>query len=381
MVFCYHSRKEYGDHLPAKTHRTTKKEPPSKLLSKKKFSGFIGFSAVFMAFFLLFLIPRDVAAFSITNFFKNLFWSSGTDAQDSNVEGNSLPKPFPFLSPIAASDPKAGQINSELQIIDSTSLAAAVGPLGNVAEASESPSYAITTYTVHRGDTLTLIAKTFNVSVSTITWANNIPRGSGIREGDVLVILPVSGVKHTVAKGDTIASIAKKYGGDPDDIIDFNDLTVGEPLEVNSVVIVPDGELSEPSPKQAPVKSGGQYARAGGPDLGGYYLKPVAKAIRTQGIHGYNGVDLAALRGSPVYASADGVVITARQSGWNGGYGKYIAIVHPNGTQTLYAHLDSVMVTPGVTVSRGQQIGGVGSTGKSTGPHVHFEIRGAKNPF
>ncbi len=98
-------------------------------------------------------------------------------------------------------------------------------------------------------------------------------------------------------------------------------------------------------------------------------------------MHGNNGVDIAAPLGTPVVASAGGTVIIARSSGWNGGYGLYVVISHSNGTQTLYAHLSSVNVSVGDSVSKGQVIGKVGNTGKSTGPHLHFEVRGARNPF
>jgi murein DD-endopeptidase MepM/ murein hydrolase activator NlpD len=119
----------------------------------------------------------------------------------------------------------------------------------------------------------------------------------------------------------------------------------------------------------------------GGPDLPGYYIRPVYGGTISQGLHGYNGVDLAAPRGTTIVAAAGGNVIIARGSGWNGGYGNYVVISHPNGTQTLYAHLNSVATYEGAQVEQGQLIGYSGSTGKSTGPHLHFEVRGAKNPF
>ncbi|HEU5114585.1 MAG TPA: M23 family metallopeptidase, partial [Candidatus Paceibacterota bacterium] len=85
--------------------------------------------------------------------------------------------------------------------------------------------------------------------------------------------------------------------------------------------------------------------------------------------------------GTPIHAAASGVVIIARSGGYNGGYGSYVVISHPNGTQTLYAHMSKVIAHQGDAVEQGDLIGLVGSTGKSTGPHVHFEVRGAVNPF
>lgn len=108
---------------------------------------------------------------------------------------------------------------------------------------------------------------------------------------------------------------------------------------------------------------------------------PIPGATRSQGLHGYNGVDFAAPLGTPVYASDGGAVLVSRSSGWNGGYGLYVVIKHSNGTQTLYAHLSKTAVTAGSSVSQGQVVGYVGNTGRSTGNHLHFEVRGAQNPF
>jgi len=324
-------------------------------------------------------MPLSASAFSIGGFFRSIFGVSQADEvtrEQLEPVPDATQKPFPFLS----SEPPADPAAIDTQIVDDTAIASSVGPLGNVAEAAESSiSYKISTYTVRRGDSLALIAKTFDISEQTIRWANNIPKGGKIKEGDVLVILPVSGVKHTVKKGETVAVIAKKYGSDPDDIVNFNDLDPKEALETGAIVLVPDGEVAEVSAPTTPSRPA--IVRGSGPELVGYYLRPLVGGTRSRGIHGYNGVDIAANRGTPVRASAAGTVIVARSAGWNGGYGNYIVVAHANGTQTLYAHLSSVAVSVGQSVGQGQNIGGVGSTGKSTGNHLHFEVRGAKNPF
>src|SRR5690606_35562944 len=104
---------------------------------------------------------------------------------------------------------------------------------------------------------------------------------------------------------------------------------------------------------------------------GGGFIIPVPGAIRTQGIHGYNAVDLAAAVGTTIRAAAAGEVIVAKASGWNGGYGNYVVVKHGNGTQTLYAHMSTVSVGVGSQVSAGATLGAVGSTGQSTGAHLH----------
>lgn len=216
----------------------------------------------------------------------------------------------------------------------------------------------------------------FGVTTNTIAWANDISRGV-IRPGQTLIILPISGVRHTVVKGDTLQTIAKKYKADITEIAQYNHLTENAKLALGDIVIVPDGEIPAPPAAGRPAILRG----AGGPSYEGYYLRPIIGGRKTQGLHGYNGVDLASYLGAPIMAAASGDVIIARSGGWNGGYGNYIVIAHPNGTQTLYGHLSALAVGTGRSVSRGEIIGYLGSTGRSTGPHLHFEVRGAKNPF
>ena len=232
----------------------------------------------------------------------------------------------------------------------------------------------ISLYVVHPGDTLPAIAKMFNVSTNTIRWGNDLTSNT-ITVGQTLVILPISGIQHVVKNGDTLESIAKLHKGDVLEIMQYNNLTKSSKLAVGDVVIVPDGEAVSPSSSSGPGVSPSY------PVYEGYYMRPIIGGRKTQGLHGRNGVDLASVYGSNVMASAGGQVIISRDSGWNGGYGKYIVVKHGNGTQTLYAHLSATLVRVGENISQGQVIGRMGSSGKSTGTHVHFEIRGARNPF
>ena len=198
--------------------------------------------------------------------------------------------------------------------------------------------------------------------------------------------MPVTGIKYVDKKGDTLASIAKKYKADATEIQQFNDLAVGDGLTVGDTIIIPDAEpqvaIAPTIKKSAKSTKNKVIPGSGGPLYAGYYIKPLPGSIKTQGLHGHNGVDLSGVPlGSPVLAAAAGTVIVAKDGGWNGAYGSYVVISHPNGTQTLYAHLNSVNVSRGDTVVQGQKIGGMGNTGRSTGPHLHFEVRGAVNPF
>lgn len=243
----------------------------------------------------------------------------------------------------------------------------------------------ISVYQVKSGDTLSDIAKMFDVSVNTIIWGNNLSGVNDVHPGDTLIILPVSGVQRTIVKGDTLKSLAKKYGADATEIAQYNGLDSFLSLEVGSTIIIPGGELtSQISTPTASTKRSlnNPYRGGNGSAANGYFSNPVLGGTITQGIHGWNAVDIGSPRGTPIHAAADGTIIIARgNGGWNGGYGNYVVITHNNGTQTLYAHMRSLIVSAGQSVSNGQIIGYVGMTGHTTGPHVHFEVRGAANPF
>lgn len=252
------------------------------------------------------------------------------------------------------------------------------GPAG-VHEKDPAYSDRISIYTVRNGDTLEQIAQMYNVSPSTILWANDLKKGSVLKPDQVITILPISGIKYTVRKGDTLASIAKKYKSDADEIATFNNLDNDAVLTVGDELILPDAEAgsgtsdSEKATTNKTTKPTSKNA--------GYLTRPVIGGIKTQGIHGHNGIDIASSYGTPILAAASGRVIVVKTGGWDGGYGNYAVIQHPNGMQTLYAHMSAVMVSVGQNVTQGQQIGKMGNTGESTGVHLHFEVRGGKNPF
>lgn len=269
--------------------------------------------------------------------------------------------------------------------IKSDSLVSENGPVSSQANVLKEHGD-ISTYVVQEGDTLSQIAELFGVSPNTIRWGNDI-ENSTIRPGQILVILPVSGVKHTIASGDTLDKLAEKYNGNVNEILSYNNLASVSSLKVGETIIIPGGVLPEAKPKESSSSSssGSRGSSSGSsqssPSYNGYYMRPIAGGTRTQGIHGYNGVDLADRAGAPIFAAAGGKVTVSKTGGWNGGYGNYVVVSHPNGTQTLYAHNNENNVSVGQTVNKGDIIGFIGSTGRSTGNHVHFEVRGAKNPF
>ncbi|MES2225752.1 MAG: M23 family metallopeptidase [Patescibacteria group bacterium] len=260
------------------------------------------------------------------------------------------------------------------------------GSEGGVSTQSAKPKKSgISLYTVKEGDSLSEIAEEHGVSSNTILWANDIRDASTIRTGDELIILPVSGVQHKVASGETLQTIAKKYGSDASDIALYNGIDESSGLKQGAEIVVPGGAFPSATKKVASTantkKAAVSTAKSSSSSTGGKFGNPLPGRAITQANHGYNAVDIDGETGDPIYASAGGKVIIAKGGGgYNGGYGNYIVIEHGGGVQTLYAHMSSLAVSGG-TVEKGEIIGYVGSTGKSTGSHLHFEVRGATNPL
>ncbi len=264
----------------------------------------------------------------------------------------------------------------DILVIDDTALLAETGVSGTIVDIEKtSDSEKISIYEVRDGDTLSQIADMFDVTVNTIRWANDFD--GSIHPGQTLIILPVTGVKHTIKHGGTIQDVADIYDADVTEIARFNGLDVDVDLSPGDEVIVPYVDPMFEEENNRVIK----YAGTSSNVSSSYYSNPIPGAIITQGVHGYNAIDLGASYGTPIYASAAGKVITSKQGGWNGGYGSLIVISHPNGTQTLYSHQSSNVVYAGQQVNGGELIGYVGSTGRSTGNHLHFEVRGASNPL
>ena len=234
----------------------------------------------------------------------------------------------------------------------------------------------ITKYVVKQGDNATSIAASFGITVNTLLWANKLNARSIIRPGNELIILPVSGVSHKVKSGDTVLSIAKKYKAESNRIIEFNALPADGAINAGDVLIIPDGEIYIPVSVYVSAPNYSSNLKT----VDGYFIVP-ATGRNWGRLHPNNAVDIANSCGTPIYAAAAGSVIISDAVGWNGGYGKYVKIRHPNGIDTLYSHASKLLVSAGEDVTQGQLIALMGTTGRSTGCHVHFEVRGAKNPF
>lgn len=286
------------------------------------------------------------------------------------------------VSPSSSTDTN----NTPLHIDSEVALSSTIGPMG-VSDGKDLDASTLETsvYVVRQGDSISAIAQMFDVSINTILWANDMKKDDKLVPDDVLFILPISGLEHTVAKGQTLQSIAKLYKVDVTDIVQNNDITEDTKLAVGDTLMIPDAVKAEEGDK--PVKDLGAsiakdkqyYEKHPVKNLAGYYVNPVPGYRKSQGIHDKNAIDFAIAKGTPIHAAAAGKVTLAR-TGYNGGFGNLVIISHPNGTETLYAHQSKIATKTGAKVSQGEVIGYVGSTGRSTGPHLHFEVHGARNP-
>ena len=244
---------------------------------------------------------------------------------------------------------------------------------------SQKPRSEIIEYEVRSGDTASSIAQKFGITSDTIKWANDLPSLDLLKPGQILKILPVAGVAHTVKSGDTLESVAKKYSAEPQAIVDFpfNGVPDDFSLKIGQLLIVPDGSPPEiPKPKVKPqpkyLASGPQSPAFDAP-FGASFIWPAGGQLSQYFAWYHPGVDIAN-RNAPGIAASDGGTVAL--AGWpdGGGYGNRVILDHGNGYTSLYAHLSNVYVSVGESVSRGQLIGQMGSTGRSTGTHLHLEI-------
>lgn len=240
-------------------------------------------------------------------------------------------------------------------------------------EISEKPRDRVITYTVEAGDTISTVAEKFGISIDTIKWANPKLEGDKLAIGTDLSIPPVSGIVVKVSKGETIYSIAKKYKSDPQKILNypFNDFTDLDTfaLAAGQALVVPDGVM----PESKPVYSPQTIANVGTTPGSGQFNWPTQGVITQRPVSYHMALDIAN-NALPAITAADAgkVVLVERQKY---GYGWHIIIDHGNGYQTLYGHMSDMYVSVGQAVSKGSVIGKMGSTGRSSGPHLHFEIR------
>lgn len=242
----------------------------------------------------------------------------------------------------------------------------------------------IITHQVQDGETISSIAERYGLDPSTIMWENDLTEKSTLKPGQELNILPIDGVRHKVSRGETIYTIGKKYGLDGSQvqvIVDypFNEFLNDETFELatGQYLMIPQGvPPTEAAPTQ---RSLAQRQVPTTPDAGsvtatGSFVWPAAGRITQSYSFYHKAIDIANQGGGAILAADGGTVV---QAGWldGYGYGNRVMVDHGNGYVTLYAHLRVVQVSTGQRVNRGDVLGQMGSTGRSTGTHLHFEIR------
>ncbi len=266
----------------------------------------------------------------------------------------------------------------------------------------------VISYTVRGGDNLGEIAKRFDLDESTIIWSNDSFYVNAMRVGLRLTILPVDGVYHRVQQPQSVADIAELYSVAPYTIIDseYNELfgTVPETiLPVGLYVVVPGGTGSkepiywDPGIVMTTTSSSGTSGSGAvaGASYASFAIGEPGSCGQQAVINGslpvtapiwrrytitqdftwaHGGIDLAVPEGTPVYAAGGGTVIFSGWSTW--GYGYTVVLAH-GGSLTLYGHLNGSFVSCGEVVEAGQNIAVTGNSGRSSGPHLHFEIRGS----
>mgnify|MGYP000856630052 FL=1 len=245
-------------------------------------------------------------------------------------------------------------------------------------EAKKASKIETHTYVVQEGDNLWSIANKVNLDINTLFGCNDLKNPDVLKPGTKLRIPNQDGIFYKVAKGDTLSEIAKKYGIYAEAIVSANSIDGATTLVAGSEIFLPGAKELNISSRSTAAGDHSASASFRWPLRGrltsrfGYRTDPIT---RRRDLH--TGLDISSPRGTRIVASAAGHVVYA---GWMGGYGRTVVIDHGRGYKTLYGHCSSIAVKRGQRVSAGQVIARVGSTGRATGPHLHFEVRKGNVP-
>jgi len=336
----------------------------AQTLHAREFGGFVG--------------ERPLLAAFIT--------SEEEDLAEEVVTGPAIPQPrstFRAASVSSALQPTVLGSEATIATTPSTAGSTLLQPILTDMAVEENGRAGVHVYTIEPGDTPSTIAERFGLHTSTVLWENKMSALSTIQPGNTLRILPTDGVTHVVRTGDTLENIAERYGANAEEILEYNKLVEADDLEAGDLLVIPGGH--PPTVVASPVirRPSVLEPRAPLPSLPGKMFWPSAVGYRISQYFTWrhHGVDIAIAPGTPIFAAEAGTVDYA---GWMRGYGYQVTIDHGNGLRTRYGHSSKLLVERGQRVGRGQLIALVGSTGHSTGPHIHFEViaNGTRvNPF
>ena len=296
-------------------------------------------------------------------------------ASTESAFGSSFGQIAAFSKPIVSESPELvffGRTGVKASIPPVTVTAQVLGAIVGGIDTNISPE--VFRYVVESSDTPLSVAEKFGVSLNTVLWANDISSSTILSLGKELIVLPTTGTLHLVRPNDTLSEISLWYKGDVKEIVKYNGLASASDIYAGDFVIVPNGIMPKILPQ-------GRLT----PIANSYFIYPIPAPHRvTQGLHAYNAIDFSNRScGEPVYAAAGG---TIQRTGYHTMGGNYVRILHPNGVVTYYGHLAKAAMNSGVKVFQGEIIGYTGHSGYTipagpAGCHVHFEVRGAPNPF
>jgi len=330
---------------------------------------------------IIFLAISSPIAFSFAKFFltRKLIWGRGRLVKPFVSLSVALATMTVFLTGgvfqyefVTANYQPESFVSGVGYIIPQRITATTVLPSGRVRDAEIE-------YEIKSGDTLSSVGQEFGVTVETLRFANNITDPNSLKIGQKITVPPVSGVIHTVKSGDTLETLAKKYAVATQAIADFNYLNEPFSLSTGQKLIIPDAKIPTPvptAPSPGTTYNLSAYATipyaGSGREGGGNFIWPTRYHAITQYFSWYHpAIDIGIV--SPIYASDAGTVV--RSGWWANGYGFAVQIDHGNGFVTTYAHMSKLYVSVGDEVDQGTEIGMMGSTGRSTGPHTHFTIQ------
>jgi murein DD-endopeptidase MepM/ murein hydrolase activator NlpD len=240
----------------------------------------------------------------------------------------------------------------------------------------------VITHVVAAGETLSAIASAYGVTVTTVAQSSGVVNPNRIYPGQTLVFPSVDGVLHQVRSGESLSLIVRLYRVDPEPVIAANKIIDPNSLAAGTTLIIPGAVIKSTT---SAASMAAVSSTSGSAVSSVQFIWPLRGTIssyygpRWGSFH--TGIDIAGSAGATIRAAAAGRVT---YSGWYGRYGRTVIIDHGGGFSTLYSHASTLLVDKGQDVSQGQAIATVGSSGNSTGPHLHFEVRvngQARNPL
>lgn len=284
---------------------------------------------------------------------------------EEEKQSSTVPAPGSEAGLVYAESPISTGMETELALAEGM-VAGAIQDPGRLYD--KVPGSNLLIYKVQKGDTIAGIASNFGISAQVILSSNPDLKPAMLRTGQKLTIAPASDTVYELRPEESLDTVAKQHGLTAAEVREFNQSIQLVGATDQTIVLPVSNKTDSTSPTDPKLPSLKNYAM---PTTGFNWGK----------LHNHNAVDIANACGTQVVAAQEGVVIEAESEGWNGGYGSYVKLEHANGTKTRYAHLQSLAVKVGDFVERKEAIGTMGTTGESTGCHLHFEVEGAQNPF